>query len=239
MEKVNLYCFPFAGGAAASYNPFRQYLDPGIELRAIELAARGRRMREPNYNSINDAVIDVFKMLKDEFPRQPYALYGHSMGCMIAFELAYKIWEAHLPMPLHIIFSGRHAPHIPRTGKRKLHHLSDEDFKNKIKELGGTPKEFFDHPELMELFLPLLKQDFKLTEIYVHTSKPSPLEVNFTVLNGRQDEDTPEEVEAFRIHTQKNCDVHYFDGGHFFIFDEPKRVVGIINDAVRKEFRRL
>lgn len=235
MEKVNLFSFPFAGGAAASYNPFKQYLDPKIELRAVELAARGRRMRDPNYNSIDDAVDDVFNIIKDELPKAPYALYGHSMGSMIAFELAYKIRDNNLPMPLHIIFSGRAAPQISRDNKRRLHHLSDGEFKKQIKELGGTPKEFFDHPELMELFLPLLKQDFKLTEIYVHPEKDSPLDLNITVLSGKKDEDSPEEVEAFRVHTSKNCDIHYFEGDHFFIFDEPQRVIDIFNNAVLGE----
>jgi surfactin synthase thioesterase subunit len=233
MSKTKLFLFPYAGGASASYNQWRQLIDPSIEFRPIELAARGRRMREPNYNSIDDAVDDVFNIIKDELTQAPYALFGHSMGSMIAFELAYKIRDNNLPMPVHIIFSGRAAPHISREGKRKLHHLSDEQFKKDLLEMGGTPKEFFEHPELLEVFLPLLKSDFRLTETYIHAKKDAPLDVNITVLSGKQDEDSTEEVEAFRVHTGKNCDIHYFEGAHFFIHDEPAKVVDIINNAVK------
>lgn len=232
MSKIKLFCFPYAGGAAASYNVFKQYLDPEIEMRAIELAARGRRMREANYDSIDGAVDDVLGIVKDELSTGPYAFYGHSMGSMISFELAYKIREAGLPMPVHIIFSGRAAPYVSRENKRTLHHLSDDEFKKQLLEMGGTPKEFFKHPELLEVFLPLLKGDFRLTETYVHPPHDETLDCNFTVLSGKQDEDTSEEVEAFKDHTSGLCDVHYFEGEHFFIYDEPQRVMEIINAAV-------
>jgi len=234
MNKVKLFLFTYAGGAAASYNQWKQYLDPAVEYRSIELAARGRRMREPNYNTIDDAVDDVFNIIKNELTQAPYALFGHSMGSMIAFELAYKIKKNNLPMPFHIFFSGRAAPQVPRDKKRTLHHLADEEFKTQLLEMGGTPKEFFDHPELLEVFLPLLKGDFRLTETYTHPVKDAPLDVDMTVFSGKQDEDTPEEVEAWRVHAGKNCDIHYFEGGHFFIHEENKRVVDIINNAIRK-----
>jgi len=232
MSKIKLFCFPYAGGAASAYSAWRQYLDPNIELRAIELAARGRRMREPNYNSIDNAVDDVLNIIKNELNQGPFALYGHSMGSMIAIELAHKIRENGLQEPVHVIFSGRAAPEISREGKRRLHHLSDAEFKKQLMEMGGTPKEFFEHPELLEVFLPLLKGDFRLTETYVHPPKESPLQYDITVLNGKQDEDSVEEVEAWKNHTSKNCDIHHFEGGHFFIHDEPERVVNIINNAV-------
>lgn len=233
MDKTKLFLFPYAGGAAASYNQWKQYLDPVVEYRSIELAARGRRMRESNYNTIDDAVDDVFNIIKNELTQVPYALFGHSMGSMIAFELAYKIKKNNFPMPIHIFFSGRAAPQVPRDTKRTLHHLDDVEFKKQLLEMGGTPKEFFDHPELLEVFLPLLKGDFRLTETYTHGKKDAPLDVNITVLSGKQDEDSPEEVEAWRVHAGKNCDIHYFNGGHFFIHDENKRVVDIINEALK------
>lgn len=233
MSKIKLFCFPFAGGAAASYNPWKPLLDPSIEMRSIELAARGRRMRDVNYDSIDDAVDDVFSIIKDELSQSPYALYGHSMGSMIAFELAYKIRNAGLPAPKHIILSGRAAPQISRENKRQLHHLADEEFKSQLLEMGGTPKEFFEHPELLELFLPILKGDFRLTETYVHAPKDAPLEVDMTVLSGNQDEDSMEDVEAWKIHTSGTCNIHHFDGDHFFIFDKAQEVTGVINAALK------
>lgn len=232
MSRVKLYCFPFAGGAASSYSQWRQYIASDIELRPIELAGRGRRMRDPKYNSIDDAVDDVFNIIKGEILLGEYAFYGHSMGSMIAIELAYKIKQLGLPGPIHLIVSGRCAPQIPRTNKRVLHHLDDETFKKELIDMGGTPKELFEHPELMELFLPLLKADFTLTETYVHSQKDAPLDCDITAMAGKEDEDSPEEVEAWGIYTRGKFNIHYFDGGHFFIYDEPQRVLGIINDAI-------
>lgn len=234
MSNIKLFCFPFAGGAAASYNPWKPLLDKSIEMRAIELAARGRRMREANYDSIDDAAVDVFSIIKDELTEGPYALYGHSMGSMIAFELTYKIIRSGLPAPMHLILSGRAAPQVSRENKRCLHHLSDEDFKKQLLEMGGTPREFFEHPELLELFLPILKSDFRLTETYVHPEKDAPLDIDITVLSGNSDEDSLEEVEAWRVHTTGKCDIHHFKGDHFFIFEHDKEVTGVINNALSR-----
>jgi medium-chain acyl-[acyl-carrier-protein] hydrolase len=234
MSKVKLFCFPYAGGAASAYSQWRQYLDPNIEIRAIELAARGRRMRQPNYNSIDDAVDDVYNIIKDELIQGPYALFGHSMGSMIAIELPYKIKKNNLPGPIHIFFSGRSAPQVSRENKRRLHHLPDKEFKQQLLEMGGTPKEFFEHPELLEVFLPLLKSDFRLTETYIHPQKDAPLDCDITVLWGKQDEDSVDEVDAWRVHTKGNFDIHAFEGGHFFIHEETQRVINIINDAIRR-----
>ena len=232
MSNAKLFCFPYAGGASSAYNSWKRFLNPSIELRAIELAARGRRMRDPNYDSIDDAVNDVLNIIKDELKEGPYALFGHSMGSMIAFELYYKIKESGLPLPVHIIFSGRAAPQITREGKRRLHHLPDDQFKKEMLEMGGTPKEFFEHPELLEVFLPLLRGDFRLTETYLHSEKETPIECDITVMSGKEDEDSVEEVEAWRVHAKNGCEIYYFDGGHFFIHDETERVVGIINNTV-------
>jgi len=232
MTNTKLFCFPYAGGASAAYNSWKPLLNPGIQLRAVELAARGRRMREANYETIDQAVDDVFSLIRDELRQGPYAFFGHSMGSMIAYELAYKIRDNGLPGPDHIFFSGRAAPNISRENKRRLHHLPSEEFKKEMLDMGGTPKEFFEHPELLEVFLPLLKGDFRLTETYTHAKKDAPLQCAITIFNGKQDEDTGDEIEAWKIHTVKECDIHYYEGGHFFIQDDVNAVLDIINNTL-------
>ena len=91
MKKIKLFCFPYAGGSAAAYNKWRQYLDKHIELRPVELAGRGRRIYDPLYQSIEEAVDDVYQLISPELAKGPYAFFGHSMGGIIAYELAYKI----------------------------------------------------------------------------------------------------------------------------------------------------
>lgn len=144
MKKIKLYCFPHAGGSSASYNKWRLYLDKHIELVPVELAGRGRRIYDPLYASIEEAINDVYNSIKSDLGHHPYAFFGHSMGNMMAYELAYKIRQNHHPEPVHIFFSGRGAPDVPDEVENNYHLLPEEEFKNKIIELGGTPRNFLN-----------------------------------------------------------------------------------------------
>lgn len=231
-EKVRLLCFPYAGGSAAIFNKWAAYLDPRIELLPIELAGRGRRMHEPFYNTVPEAITDVFSTITKHITDQPYALFGHSMGGMIAYELAHRIREAGLQPPLHIFFSGRGAPHVARPDEKKYHLLNEADFQNEVLRLGGTPPEFFEHPELLELFLPLLKSDFKLAEAPVRETIPQPFEHDITVFLGKDEDLTADQCDGWKKHTQGLCTTYYFEGGHFFIQHEIPRIIATINRTV-------
>ncbi len=233
MTKITLFCFPYAGGSAAVFSKWRVLLDKNIDFAPIELAGRGRRIREQMFKSIAEAVDDVFKIINPALGNNPYALLGHSMGSVIAFELYYKLKENNLPEPVHIFFSGRGAPHIPMNDKKKFHLMPEEQFKKEMIQLGGTAKEFFEHPELLEVFLPLLRSDLKVNESYIYKEKPVKLNCSITILNGLKDEDVrPEEVEAWKIHTNRDCTIHNFPGGHFFINEETRKIVDIINNTL-------
>lgn len=233
MTKIKLFCFPYAGGSAAVFSKWRVLLNKNIDFSPIELAGRGRRIREPMYKSISEAVDDVFRIIHSDVGKNPYALLGHSMGSAIAFELNYKIRENNLPEPIHIFFSGRGAPHTPMDNKKKFHLMPEDQFKKEMIELGGTAAEFFEHAELLEVFLPLLRNDLKVNESYIYKEKPGKLNCSITILNGLKDDDVfPEEVEAWKIHTNRNCTIHNFPGGHFFINEETDKIVDIINNTL-------
>jgi medium-chain acyl-[acyl-carrier-protein] hydrolase len=238
MRKAKLFCLPYAGGAAASFRQWKAFFCPDIEVRAVELAGRGTRMREPNYRSLDDAVDDVLNIVEDELYQGPYALFGHGLGSLIAFELAHKIRRENLPGPIHLVFSGRAAPQVARDKKRDIHHLPDEEFKNALQDMGGVSRDFFEHQELLSLFLPVLRNDFRLTETYVYIEKDSPLDCDITVLSGEYDDCTKEEVEAWRSQTRGRCDIHYLSGGHFFIHDYREDVFKIIGDAVHRSWKK-
>ncbi len=233
MKKIKLFCFPYAGGSAASYNKWRLYLDKHVEFLPIELAGRGRRIYDPLYASMDEAIDDVFRTIRGELEKGPYALFGHSMGGIIAYELAYKIRANHLPEPVHIFFSGRGAPNIPDDDDEEHYHLLPEaQFKEKIIELGGTPKEFFDHPELLEVLLPMLRSDFKIAETYLHGAEVVPFDYDISVLIGKDENVTAEQMHGWRTHSHKLCALYYFAGEHFFIHEEVERVVAIINNTL-------
>src|SRR5215831_8066939 len=122
MGKILLFCFPYAGGSAAVFNKWNQYLDPNIELVPVELAGRGRRIHEALYKDVAAITEDVFNIVNEKIAGAPYALFGHSLGSMIAYELGQKIRDLCLLPPIHIFFSGRSAPHLKREDK-KIYHL--------------------------------------------------------------------------------------------------------------------
>lgn len=229
MAKLRLFCFPYAGGSAAVFNNWRRYLHKDIELNPLELAGRGKRIYDPLYENIGEAVEDIYTLIKSKLNEAPYAFFGHSMGGIIAYELVQKAVNLNNNQPRHLFFSGRGAPHISDEDDDPYWRLPDEEFKEKILELGGTPKEFFEHPELLEVFLPVLKNDFKIAEEYNHSGRICPLDVDISVFIGREEEVTAEQMVGWKDHTRGLCSIHYFPGNHFFIHVETKKILGIIN----------
>jgi medium-chain acyl-[acyl-carrier-protein] hydrolase len=214
------------------FNKWERFLDPKIELRLIELAGRGKRMHETLYKDIGAAIADIYHLLKEEIEKSPYALFGHSMGCRISYDLAQKIRAENLPQPLHMFFSGRGAPHVKRDDEKIYHLMTDDDFKREILELGGTPPEFFEHRELLELFLPLLKSDFRIAEMEPPSREIHPLDSDITVFLGKDDDLNAEECDGWKVHTKQLCSIHHFEGGHFFLNDEAERIVNFINNTL-------
>lgn len=229
MGNIKLFCFPYAGGSATIYNKWKQYLDPKIELIPVELAGRGRRIHEDLYKDMPAVVNDVLNIIQEDIGRSSYALFGHSLGGLIVYELAVTIRDRRLPLPKHIFFSGKSAPEIKNKDEKIYHRMNEEEFRKEIISLGGTPVEFFDEPELVELLLPMLKNDFRLAETETATEKRHPFDDDITVLFGKDDDFTPEQCDGWKRYTSKICHIHYFEGGHFFLHNETQQITTIIN----------
>lgn len=234
-RRWKLFCFPYAGGSAGVFHPWKRNLDKNIELVAVELAGRGKRIYEPLYHSIAEAVEDVYSMIKNDLNGSPFGFFGHSMGGIIAFETAQKLRRIEVPEPSFIFFSGRGAPHVSKREDREIYHkLPHDEFKEKILGLGGTPKEFFEHPELLEALLPTLRSDFTIAETYESSDKIDPFDIDINVLIGKEEDVTAEQMHGWKDHTTKRCTMYYFDGGHFFINEKSEEIVGIINNTVKQ-----
>ena len=233
MNKIKLFCFPYGGGSSATYYDWKNIVGSYIELLPIELAGRGKRIAERNYNSIDDAVEDVFNIVRSDLTNGAYALFGHSLGSMVAFELAYKIMQEKLPLPAHIFFSGRGAPDAAWHENEKFHLLPEKEFRSEIIKLGGIPREVFQEEELLDLVFSLLREDYKIAESYKYNSKEILLPCDITILASLDDEAIPEEIEAWKDHTSRKCDIVYFDGGHFFIKESKDQLIKIVNEKLR------
>ncbi|MEL6866246.1 MAG: thioesterase domain-containing protein [Bacteroidota bacterium] len=234
MKKVKLFCFPFAGGSARYYKDWQRLLSDSIVLRPVELAGRGQRIGEALYSDMQEMIDDLYAIIEPELHDLPYALFGHSMGGVIAFELMLRIQQENKPMPRHFFASGRNAPHLKKERKH-YHSLSEEAFKTEILKLGGAPVELFEEPELADLFLPMLRNDFRLAETYAFLQKEiQPFDFGITVFVGKEEDYSAQEIAEWHRHTNKMCAIYYFPGGHFFINSFGKEITGLINRTMKK-----
>jgi surfactin synthase thioesterase subunit len=174
------------------YYKWRKYLDSEIELCPIELAGRGSRLENPFYESIHDAVEDIFQIIKNDLEGD-YALFGHSMGSWLALELALKLKKMGYNDPLHVFFSGNRAPHMIRNEK-VLHLLPDDEFIQEIYKIGGTSEELMNNKDLLDFFIPIVKSDYKIIETYQFVNHDTYLDCDISVLNGVEDDLTDEEL---------------------------------------------
>lgn len=224
-----LFCLPYAGGSEAVYYKWKNYLHPSIELIPIELKGRGKRFNEIFYESLEEAVDDIFGNIKEKIINNEYAIYGHSMGSLLSYELYYEIEKMGIKKPKHIFFSGYRAPSIIKQ-KENIYTLPDYDFMKKVMELGGTPEELMKNQELLEIFIPIIRSDFKILENYKYKERENKIECNVSVLNGKQDTAIKfDEILEWKNHVSKGFKVYNFEGNHFFINSNVENITNIIN----------
>lgn len=153
MNRIHLFCFPYAGGSAMMYCRWRSLLSAFIQIHPIELSGRGKRMNEPFYQTMEQAVEDAYLSIPVHVLDEPIAFFGYSMGSLIAYELARYLHEKHGKEPIHLFAAARRAPQIQGDGL-KLYRLPEAEFLQEIIKLGGMSAEVLENKELLEMILP-------------------------------------------------------------------------------------
>ncbi|AKG35479.1 thioesterase II family protein [Paenibacillus durus] len=231
MQRVKLLCVPYAGGSASLFNKWRPFIDPSIELIPIELAGRGRRFKEPFYETFNEAVQDVYQQIKGYIEDGCYALFGHSMGSWLAYEVYYAIRRAGGNQPLHLFVSGRQAPQL--ESDTNYSGMADSDFINVLRAFGGTPDEILDNPYILDVILPILKNDFQMIENYKFVEKDESIACDMTILTGRSDNNIRfEDLLLWKKLSDCSSHIYEMNGGHFFITEYPEDVTKVINQVL-------
>ena len=228
--KMRLFCFPYAGGSNLIYRTWGKTLGPSIAVCTAHLPGRERRLTEKPYTSalsIVEAAADAMIPHLD----LPFALFGHSMGALIGFELARHLRRRNLPMPIHLFLSGRGAPNFGKR-ERVTYNLPADEFAEELRQLNGTPREVLEHQELMELMIPLLRADFQVCQTYDYTPEP-PLDCPITAFGGLYDEAvTSEMVQAWRDQTTSKFRLCMIPGDHFFINSAQDRVLSVLSQEL-------
>lgn len=190
------------------------------------MPGRGSRIDESPFRNVDD-VLPVFANEIIKLSDKPFALFGHSLGAVIAFETARYLKKNTGFSPIHLFVSGRIAPQTPGM-REKTFHLSDDDFIESIKMMGGTPSQLFENKELVELILPALKADFQMVETY-RFEPGELLQYPITAFGGLSDRFVSrEELCAWGDLTKDKFTAHFLTGDHFFVNTEGQKIVAEI-----------
>lgn len=229
-----LLCLPHAGGAAGWYTPLATTLAPRVRMLAAQYPGRQDRHAEPCAQSIDELADRIFQVLdaEDGPADEPTstALFGHSMGGLVAFELARRLEAAGRP-PAVLIVSGRRAPSTHRPNALPQ---DDEGLIDRLTSLGGTDATLLEYPEVLELILPALRADYRAVGDYSR-SDGAPLSCPIVAMIGDRDpEVTLAEAEAWAPETSAGFDLRIYPGGHFYLADQAAEVTAAIEAELRR-----
>lgn len=232
MKNVKLFCIPYAGGSAMVYKKWEKNLDDSIKLEAIELAGRGSRGKEPYYKNRMNAIDDIFNFVKENIGDSEYAIFGHSMGCILAYYLAAKIKNSDLKQPMHVFISSRYPPSIKKE-ERNTYLLPEKELIQKAVSMGSIPENLFRFKVFIKKAMDTLRADYRILEMDGYDPIIDQLNCDISVLHGNDDElSEPSEMQMWAKYTNKKCSFYVFDGGHFYLHNNTDGIVNIINKTL-------
>jgi medium-chain acyl-[acyl-carrier-protein] hydrolase len=233
-EQVDLkiFCFPYAGGTTLVFRKWADLLPPTVQVIPVELPGRGARLQEPPFVNLPALVDDLEGAIRPLLDK-PFVFFGHSMGAIIAFELARSLRRSYDRGPRALFVAGHRAPQIPKS-KPATYHLPEGEFIEELIRLQGTPKEVIEHVELMGIMIPLLRADFQLIQTYEYFAD-TPLECPIVVYGGLQDHDVPrDKLLLWKELTSSRFALHMLPGDHFFIRSSQAHLLGSLARELRE-----
>lgn len=253
LPPLRLVCLSHAGGSTLLYRRWAQRLPGGVEILALELPGHGARRALPPHTEWPALLDTLLAELDGRLDAEvPFAVFGHSMGALVGFELIHALRARH---GLEPIWFGASASVAPAHRKHETHWLdcTHEAMVDKLRELGGTPSALLEDREFIDFVLPLLRADFHLCGTYPSSyPRPAavwrdaavnpaavnvrrgvarePLACPIAVFTGRDDHTTAcvENVAAWRDETRNTCTLHGFEGGHFYLDGAPDPVMACV-----------
>lgn len=232
-----LYCLPHAGGAASTFRSWQRVL-PGVAVQPIQLPGRDSRLREPAYDRMGPLVADLAEIVQADVSLgsidRRYALYGHSLGALVAFELAREIRRRGGPPPVHLFVSGSVAPQLAYEDGKPVGQMSRPEVVSMLRELGGTPEWLLTDPGVLDMILPAVVADFTIKETYEYRDE-KPLDIPITAMPSTDDSRIKAEtVTPWGEQTTREYELQPFVGGHFAVFEQAALTHKIISKALLK-----
>ncbi|OLF14375.1 hypothetical protein BLA60_04410 [Actinophytocola xinjiangensis] len=229
---TRLFCLPHGGSGASAYQPWQPLVPDGVGLVPVRLPGRENRFAEPPARTVEE-VVDALTGPLLARAGDRFALFGHSLGGLLAYELARATTRAGRP-PVLLAVSGCPAPQLlPRAGAPLVHLMTDGDLLAHVRAIAGTAASALDVPELAGLIVPVLRADYEVYETYRHR-RGERLPVPVIVLAGEDDpEVSTTELSAWRELCTRTPEFHTFPGGHFYLSDHPEVAVDAVLSGLR------
>ena len=213
--RLRLFCIPFAGGDTWIFQKWWTRVPNDVEVCSIRLPGRGARISERPFTELTPLVSALAQAL-EEYLESPYALFGHSMGSLIAFELA-RHFRRYLQLsPAHLFVAAHRAPHLPNLYPL-ISHLPDHLFIAELARRHSVPHQMLYNKDLMHLVLPTVRADLSMCEKYIHAVEP-PLDCPISGFGGSRDDMVDLfSLDAWSLHTRVSFSRRLFPGNHFFL----------------------
>jgi len=216
LARTALVCLPHAGGCASFFRDWRVYLPLQYDLLAAQYPGREERYAEPCVDSMAELADGVAEALLS-YAHLRLVLFGHSLGASLAYEVGCRL-EARGVLPARLFASAHPAPHRPRSSN--LHHQGDAALLDDVRRLARPGASLLDEPDLRDLFMPMLRGDYRIIETY-RCETATPLQTPIDVLLPTQDSEISEdEAMAWQDLTQARLGILRVEGGHFYLQDQ-------------------
>lgn len=216
---LRLFVLHHAGGSHLLYRRWPAELPGTLDVRLLDAPVHGLLLDQPQIDEAGRLADHLLRGIDPELTA-PYALFGHSMGAQLTYEITRRLVDRGLPLPVWVGLSARSAPRPEGPGTR-YHELPDAELRAHLRSLGGTPDEVFDDPDLWELFAPIIRADLCLVENW-RPADAGPLPVALSAYAGRTDHSAPPpRMTGWAEHSEHFMGLRVFDGGHFYFQDDP------------------
>ena len=210
---VRLFCCPAAGGSTAMYFGWPDLVPEHVEVHIAQLPGRERRGREPLLTRLDDLLDGLVPAMEPLLDR-PFAIFGHSLGAVVGFEVARTLRRQHSIDPIQLFVAARPAPHERTT---PMPRLPDDEFVTFLEaNYGPLPDVVRNDADLLRHFLPIIRADMDVLGTY-RFREDEPLNCPITVYGGASDPTTSaEQLQAWAVHTSREFTLNIWPGDHFF-----------------------
>ena len=237
MTQLTLLGLPYSGASAMVYSRWRRKLPQWLTLLPVELPGRGARFGEPLHTDMRRLALQLAQEQIATL-KTPYALFGHSLGALLACEMAHALRSLGCPESVALFASGTAAPTMRADYDRGFAKpKTDAELIEQLRTLNGTSEEVLANEELMSLTLPVLRADFLLCGRFEPQQRPL-LNCPVHVLGGKADRATTEQLIGWSKETRGSFSLDMLSGGHFFIHEHEAKVLRVIKDQLEVHHRR-